>query len=44
MSHDFIALARDLRAQELRRRLIRRRELIILALFAAGTLFFAIIG
>jgi hypothetical protein len=44
MSQDYIAVARRLRAQEERRRLIRRRELIILGLFGVCTLFFAIIG
>jgi hypothetical protein len=41
---DYIAIAQQLRANAERRDTIRRRELILLALFVVGTLFFAIIG
>ncbi len=44
MNQDYLAVAQRLRAQEERRSRIRRREIILLALFGTFTIFFALIG
>jgi hypothetical protein len=44
MSHDYIAIARRLRAEQERRAQIRRREIIILSVFGVCTILFALIG
>jgi hypothetical protein len=44
MSHDYIEMAQQLRARAARNRRIRQREIVVLALFAGFTLFFALIG
>ncbi len=44
MNQDYIAIAQRMRAQAERRARIRRREIIVLSLFGAFTIFFALIG